>query len=160
MSRFSTIHEDYLDPDRHLWPDYEEEVVKDERTLAEMATQMADLLAVHANLKKQAAEIWHQVDELRLHVIPVEMENQGIESVRIVGIGRLNIREEASCKTLDKPALFDWLRENGLQDIITEVVNASTLKAFIREQLKEGNPIPNDEIVDFSTYRVASITKG
>ncbi len=54
---------------------------------------------------------------------------------------------------------MDWFRGHDLDDMIQEVINASTLKAFIREQIREGNEIPGDDLIEFSTYTVATITK-
>jgi hypothetical protein len=128
-------------------------------TLAELAEEFKNLKAQHGELKEAAAKVWRKVDLLRFTYIVKKMEQLNIDNVKISGVGRIDIRDEASCKTLDKYGLMDWFREHDQADMIQEVVNASTLKAFIREQIRAGNEIPNSELIDFNTYQVATLTK-
>jgi hypothetical protein len=52
------------------------------------------------------------------------------------------------------------MHDNGFEDLITEVVNASTLKAFIKEQLDMGNPVPDDTVIRYDPYTRASVVGG
>jgi hypothetical protein len=54
--------------------------------------------------------------------------------------------------------LRDWLREHDAAEIISETVNSSTLAAYVRAQMKAGDPYPN-EICEVSAYDVASLRK-
>lgn len=128
-------------------------------TIADLAGAMKRLNEQHAEIKKQAAVVWAEYDYLRMQAIPKKMADMDIESVKIAGVGRLSIRQEAGCKTLNKGALMEWFREHDLADMIQEVVNASTLKAFVREQIREGGEIPGEDVIEFNPYDVASITK-
>lgn len=84
-------------------------------------------------------------DRLRYEVIPEKMDNEGVQSINIKGLGTLYLSAEVlvSTKQAMGPDLQDWLRENGFEDLITETINASTLGAWVREQMKAGNPVPD-----------------
>ena len=86
------------------------------------------------------------------------MEEMGLESARIKGVGTLSLATDAYCTT---PAdarldLQEWLRAHDAGDLIQETVNASTLKAFCKEQIGKGNDIP--PMVKFTPYTYAKIT--
>ena len=98
------------------------------------------------------------LDHPRYH-LRKKMEEMQIDTAKISGEGTISIRDEASCKTSDKLGLMDWFRDHNHKDMIQETINASTLKAFIREQIREGNEIPDDDMINFSTYQVAVVTK-
>jgi len=114
----------------------------------------------HQALKDKAAEVWAEVDHLRFTAIPDKMNEEGIQTVTIKGVGRLSLRQEASCSTIDKAALFKWLEENDAADMMSNTVNSSTLKAFIVGRIREGESIPDDTIIKFGAYDMATITKG
>jgi hypothetical protein len=50
------------------------------------------------------------------------------------------------------------LRKHDAAEIITETVNSSTLAAYVRQQMKAGDPYPND-ICEVSAYATASLRK-
>jgi len=101
-----------------------------------------------------------EFDALRKRLVPNKMESMGIESVRIEGVGTLSLATDAYCSTPadERQNLKDWLRANEAGDLIAETVNASTLKAFIKEQTLEGNEIP--PMVKFDPYTYSKITGG
>ncbi len=70
-------------------------------TIAQLAKTMKKIKEQHEAKKRQAAQIWHEYDYLRMRAIVMKMEEMGIESVYVKGVGRLSTREEAGCKTLD-----------------------------------------------------------
>jgi len=47
-----------------------------------------------------------------------------------------------SCRKADQEHLHQWLRANGLGDLIKETVHHQTLRAFAREQSEKGAPLP------------------
>lgn len=121
---------------------------------------LAKLRAIHEEAKVKNAEVWAEVDYLRLNKIPEVMAEMEITSVKIKGVGTLGTRFESSCSTQDKDALIAWLKENHFESLIsTETVNSGTLKAFINEQLRNGDVVPPAEIVKFTPFEMAVITK-
>ena len=118
------------------------------------------LRAAHAALKDKAAVIWAEVDYLRFTKIPDTLNDMKLESVKLKGIGTLGVRMESSCSTVDKELLIEWLKERGFNSIIsTDTINSSTLKAFVNAQMREGEEVPSADMIKFTAYEMAVITK-
>lgn len=128
--------------------------------LEELATAMKDTRELLDEKKAESSILQKQWDSLRKKWIPKKMEELGIESVRITGVGTVSERTDAYCSVpaKNKQALYEWLEEHDHSDLITDTVNSSTLKAFIKEQILLGNEIP-DDIVKFDPYTYVTITK-
>ena len=106
----------------------------------------------------RAAEAQAEFDVLRLELIPAAMEAKGIENQYVTGIGRVGLTGDMYVRPLDKNAFHNWLREENLDDLISEAVNPSTLKAFTKKRIKAGKPIP-DGLLKVTPFTRASITK-
>lgn len=128
----------------------------------DLAIEFQALKQIKADAKLEAAAVEEKFDALTKQVIPDKMTEEGIKTIAIDGVGRLQLSAQAYCSTKAgmKDALFDWLIENDFKDLITDVVNASTLKAFIKEQLNLGEKVPPDEIINYDPYLRASVVKG
>ncbi len=132
----------------------------EDMSLKEMAKTMKEVRTRLDDAKETSSHLQKQWDDLRKVHIPNKMEEMGIESVRIEGVGTVSERTDAYCSTpaKNKQALYDWLEQHGHGDLITDTVNSSTLKAFMKEQILEGNDVP-DDIVNFTPYTYVAITK-
>jgi len=129
--------------------------------IAQLAREMA-----RVQREKEAAENvlkeWNaEFDVLRLEVIPTACEDQGVEGMRVEGVGRLGLTADlyVSTKAGGKDDLFKWFRKNKLSDLIQEGVNSSTLKAWVKDRIKKGKPVPQ-ELLNVTPFTRASITKG
>lgn len=131
----------------------------EEFDLKDLAVEFQKLQNRYNEAKDVSAGIYAEFEFLRKSIIPVRMEDMGLETAKISGVGRLQIGNQVSAKQLDKAALFKWLEANGHDSIIAESVNSSTLGSFIKEQIAQGEPIPDQDIVDFNVYEVASVVK-
>lgn len=129
-------------------------------TLEQLATRMKRTAELLKDAKADSAQLQKEWDALRKQYIPDKMDEMGIESVRISGVGTVSQRTDAYCTTpaANREALMDWLEAHDHADLISETVNASTLKAFMKEQMMEGNDVP-DDIVNFTPYTYVAITK-
>jgi len=138
-----------------FYPEY------DGLTLPELAQAQVDVKALMDELKKASSVQQKAFDHLRLHRVPEMMESMGVDNVKLTDIGRLSTRAEiyASIMPEMKEDAYDWLRENGHGDLIKGTVNAGSLKALLKEQIREGEIIP-DEIFKVTPYTMATITKG
>ena len=104
-----------------------------------MAEGMEARAARHANMKlaeiaaeykaiKEALEEAGEVktalqkisDSYSKHILPTRMEEEGIETVRIEGIGRLQTKSDiyCSCPAPNREALQDWLVDHGHGSLI------------------------------------------
>lgn len=111
---------------------------------------------------KAIASKWNKLyDFLSIHVVPARMEDEGEEGKKLKGIGRIELRGDMWTKTLDVPGLQEWLKENGLEDLIVPGVNGSTLKALIKEQMGLGKKgkVPGADLVQVTPYTRAVIVK-
>ena len=127
-------------------------------SLTELAKAQIELKDKIAGLKSESSLLQSRFDHLRKHRIPTVMEDMGIESVKLAGIGRLSLRGEIYAGMVDKDLAYAWLEENGHGDLIKPTVNASTLKAFLKEQMREGEVLPED-VFKSTPYMMATITK-
>jgi hypothetical protein len=113
-------------------------------------------------LDKQTKEMRAQFDHLRLRVIPDRMNEDGIQSIRLAGVGVLKLTNDAYCSTKAgrKEEVLKWLRGQDFGELITETVSASTLKALAKELvLNEGDLGELSDLVNFTPFQRASITK-
>ncbi|MDH3375390.1 MAG: hypothetical protein OEQ39_00265 [Gammaproteobacteria bacterium] len=127
--------------------------------LKQLARKFKMLREKHEDLKSKAAAIWHEVDYLRFEAIPEKMEDDNISTCVIDNVGRLSTRVEASVKTNDKNLLRTWLIENGAEDLLSETINSSSLKAYIMNRIRDGQDIPGAEVIEFKPFTVATLTK-
>lgn len=109
--------------------------------------------------KEVMAKLNAEHDALRIDLIPKKMEDANLENMVVKGIGRVTLTGDMYVKQADKAKLFTWLRRLKLGDLITEGVNSSTLKAFLRKRIKDGKPIPDEDVVKITAFTRASITK-
>lgn len=114
--------------------------------------------ALEQDLKNANAEF----DVLRFEAVPELMDTQGVERVSYEGIGRVSLTADLRIQTFAaaRSSLFEWLTTNKLGDLITETVNPSTLKAWVKNRLKEGKELPPSELLRVTPITRASITKG
>lgn len=127
--------------------------------LVSLAKELVRLQAAKERLEKITSELNAVIDVIRIEIIPNAMDDAGIRTMNITGLGRLGLTEDLYMKTGDRDALTYWLHENGLQDIITETVNSSTLKSVIKSRIKAGKEIPPPVCVEITPFTRASVTK-
>lgn len=94
-------------------------------------------------------------DELRLGEIPTEMAAEDVTSIK-GSFGRCTLSPDLHVSTVSKPLLHQWLKDEGNGDLIVPTVNAQTLKAFCKEQMKQGAELP-PEILKVTPFSRAVI---
>jgi len=63
-----------------------------------------------------------------------------------------------SIKEGSNELFYTWLRDNGRGDLIQPNINPSTLKATVKNMVREGEVVP-EELLNVSPFTRASITK-
>ncbi len=76
-------------------------------------------------------------NRLRFTTVPNLMDDEGIETIGVEGVGRVHLEDDISVKVESKEGLNEWLTANGLEDLIKETVNAQTLAASMRQRIKD-----------------------
>lgn len=101
--------------------------------------------------------------------LPALFEQEGITNVPLAEGFRVGISsrffasinkgadEQASLEL--KKRAYDWLRDNGLEDIIQPVVNVSTLSATFKELIEEKNIEPPKDLFTVAMSPNTSVTK-
>lgn len=129
--------------------------------------ELGEAMAKAKNRKERADEkmkpIVAEYDYLRLIAVPQTFEEEGIETIRLAGIGTVMLTGDLYVGVKSKPGLFEWLRDLGKGSLIVETVNAQTLKAVLKVMMRgdakagvEPTPIP-DEVVKVTPFTRASI---
>lgn len=128
--------------------------------LRSLVQEMANVRATLDRLDATRAENQKLYDELRLIKIPQAMEEEGVDRITYDGIGTVSLRTDvrASIPAASRDKAWEWLLDEGWSDLITSTVNASTLKAWAKERLAEGDHIP-DGLFKILPYEYAVITK-
>jgi len=128
-------------------------------TLVEMVQTMADLAECKEYLENLLKVCNAEHDTLRIKLIPDKIEADGLESpVTIAGVGRVSLTDDLTVTVGEKDDFYKWLHKHKMGDLITESVNSSTLKAWVKERIKENKPYPT-ECLKVTPFTRASITR-
>jgi len=129
---------------------------------------LQELAAALRNLKidldwqgSEKTRLQKKYDFLSISVIPEVMDELGVETMKITGVGRLQVASDINCTvpSANKEAVQQWLRDNGHESLVQETVNSSTFKAFIKERMKEGKEYPKD-LIKVNPFSRATVVKG
>ena len=127
-----------------------------------LAERFRDLKNELEDRKAETSILQKEFDLIRKELLPTKIEDSGLDTpVNLKGIGRISIRQElyTSIVADKKDEAYAWLEESGNDGLIKSTVNASTLKAFIKEQMQLGEEIP-DDLFNVTPYEMATLTKG
>ncbi len=97
-------------------------------------------------------------------LVPDKLDNDGFSNITIDmpdgSKRRWQTSAQAQCSILKehRSKMYQWLEDNGHGSLITDTVNSSTFKAFVLEQKKKGNKIP-EEYLSLHLFSKASLVK-
>lgn len=129
--------------------------------LRDLAAQQAGFKADVENYERLAKEAKKKFDYLRKIAIPNKMDEMGVEGINLTDIGRVSLRSDlyAGIKKDQQGRAYQWLADNGFEDLVKDYVHYSTLKAFLNERLKEGDVELPEDIFTAEPYTYAAISK-
>lgn len=107
----------------------------------ELVTAYAQTRDFHELLDENRKKLYHIMNSYKESVIPTRMLEQGLKTISTDDY-RVTRSNRFTASMLDKEACFEWLRKNGLGDIITETVNAQTLGKVAEGLIKENKDLP------------------
>lgn len=108
-------------------------------------------------IRKQFYAIKDRIDK---HIAPEALEQSGMDKVSIPEVERtFYIVDRYSASIINKPAAFEWLRENGASELIQETVNAGTLASYLKGLVLEEGRDPPEDLFKFTPYRTTGMTK-
>lgn len=134
----------------------------DSMSIIELANELNRVRGELDALKevKSPLEKLHQF--LKETKIPEKMDDEGISTMTIDGLGRLGLTSDlyARIPAESREGAWKWLRDHNHGDIIKETVNAGTLKAVMKSILKDPEQVqPPEELFKLTPVSRASITK-
>lgn len=118
--------------------------MSNELKLINLAMRMKVLKEAIDVKKAELKDLNEEYDLIRMNEIPDVMDETGVGSINIKGVGTVYLTDDMYVSFPDKEAGYGWLEDNGFGDIIKPYVFPQTLKAFVKEQLGDGNEIPED----------------
>lgn len=126
----------------------------------EVARCQFALKQVADTLSEAMKNLNEEYDYVRKAALPEAMERDDLEEgFKVAGVGRVNLQADvyASVPAADFENFVMWLDENDMGDMVKQTINASTLKAWARAQLREGTELPEE--IKVTPYSYAKITK-
>jgi hypothetical protein len=121
---------------------------------AEVRDELEVMSAIKAELEKRH-------DWLRTVVTPARMDERGITTVTVAGIGRVTLQDDVfvSVPAEARTQTYTWFDDRGFGDLVTRTINGSTLAAWVRKRIKTGDELPPPELVKVTPYTRAQITR-
>jgi hypothetical protein len=129
-------------------------------SVKDLALAMRQLRDDHTIAKSEAAALWSEHEYLAKKALPDTMGEQGISSIVLDGIGRVELRPDASCSIPkeNKEDVYEWMKDNGYEDLIVGTINAGTFKAQVKKFIKDGEDFPFD-LINFNPYENAVLVR-
>lgn len=111
--------------------------------LSELAAQLVALKALKEAQDAALSDTNKKIAELTQITMPKLMETMGEEGYKCAA-GTVFLQDELYVNVLadDRDQLHKWLKANKNKALIKEYVFPQTLKAFAKEQLEKGKPLP------------------
>ena len=131
----------------------------DLNTLRTLCARMQELQNQKEIQDEASKALGAEIDNLRLKKIPEMMDQLEVKNATFQGIGRVQLAADLywSTKAGQKDAAMLWLRDMGLDDMISESYNATSMKALVRRLMVDGVELP--ECLNVTPYIRASIVK-
>lgn len=126
----------------------------------ELAAELKELKEQLDRLSEYKTHVQKMYDHLSMIVLPERMEEEDIVTLQIKGVGRLQASHDIRCNVLAKnrSGLEQWMVDNGHGALVTNTINSSTLKAFVKEAMREGKEYP-EHLIKVEPYSKATIVK-
>ena len=119
----------------------------DGMSLNELIKEMSNIKSRLDDVSAEKTLLQKQFDVLRHQYVPEAMIDQDVSTIKIEGVGRVHLTSDLkiSIKAARRQDAYQWLMENGYGDLITDTVNASTLKAAAKGWIERGDVnVPTD----------------
>lgn len=126
--------------------------------IKDIAIAFKELKEQHEIERAKAAKIFHEWNYVRFLMVPL-MDDFGMTTAKLEGIGRVEQRHDMSCKQLDTEALIKWMKDTGHEEMTSEIVNSSSLKSFLKNQIVAGEDLPPDDMVKITPFSYGTVVK-
>lgn len=122
---------------------------------------MSDRMKLRLKITDSGRPFGATIERHNTEVIPQSFEQAGVPHVVLDEGYRVGVSMtfRASIIADKKAEAYDWLRNNGLPDIITQTVNASTLSAAVKKEVEEKNREFPEDLFKVATVPTVSVTQ-
>jgi len=128
--------------------------------LTNLAKRIKQLTEIHDALDSVRKQLNAEFDQLKLKEVPDLMIEMELRTFTVEGVGRVQVSGDvyASISAEKREEAYKWLRDNNYGDMIQETVNASSLKAWLKEGIQSGRATPED-LFKCTPYSKVSLVK-
>lgn len=126
----------------------------------EMARAFVHVRRVKDELDELSKRFSKVYEELKSVKLPAKFEEGGVPSITLAEGYRVGVSHlvRASIKGEAREQAYEWLREHGLGDLITNTVNASTLSAVAKDMQSDNQDLP-EEFFNCHVMATTSVTR-
>lgn len=105
-------------------------------SMTELGKHLASLKQRKKELEDDVSKVNAEITRIETVDLPKLMEDNEIDKFSISGVGTVYLSTETYVSVLkdDRPALYEWLREQGHGPLVVDWVFPNTLTAFVKEQ--------------------------
>ena len=113
-------------------------------TLTDLAKELADLKAQKTEAEALVKSLNKQIIAVAVGKMPELMRDLEIPKFVVDGVGTFYLQDKLEVSVLadDREEVYTWCRENGHKALIVDHIWSRTLNAWAKEQLTEGQPLP------------------
>ncbi len=114
-------------------------------TLTNLAKELAILKADKTKLEAQVKSLNKQIIAISVGKLPELMQELDIPKFVVEDVGTFYIqnRLEVSVLAEDRESIYAWCKEEGHGALVVEYIWPRTLNAWAKDQLTEGQPLPD-----------------
>ncbi len=129
-------------------------------TPTQLAFELAEIQDRKDKIDRVSKRINKLFDLLRIGVIPRVFDEHQLQGLPVKDLGRITLTSDMSVSILPdkKEEAYQFFSDLGKEDIVTTTINASTLKAVVKQMFLAGEEIPSD-LIKVSSYTRASLTR-
>jgi len=133
------------------------------RTLRDLVTDLDYLKRHKKKLEAELTDTNKEIQRLEFGEIPERFEQMGDDldqKVPFDGLGTVSLKTRVMphVPAAKREDFHDWLRNNGMGEIVTEGVHPKTLAATINERMENGRPLPPEDVCKVTVRNVAHFT--
>lgn len=112
--------------------------------LTALAREVRNLKDTKEGLEEELKQVNERLKKITEEELPAMMDDNDITKFSVEGVGSIHqqVKVYAYVKKEDEEKFHDWLRAGGNEAMVREYVFPQTLNAFAKEQLEQGNDLP------------------
>jgi len=104
-----------------------------------LCRKIADIREEQAQLEVRMQQLSENLEALG-QVLADRWHAEGITSLNVDGLGTFSLFPKLYVSTENKEVYQQWLRDNGMENLIQPSVPPKTTESLVRERLEEGQP--------------------